>query len=107
MRVAKKLEPRAETERIYRRVSTGLVTYGDKINAINTILLTRKYKLFADRISVSALYSLSIAAAVALVISTLGMSIPSFVYGLWHVGWCVALRYVSRKTFAEDKKESK
>ena len=107
MRVAKKLEPCAETERIYRRVSTGLITYGDKINAINTILLTRKYKLFADRISISALYSLSIAAAVALVISTLGMSIPSFAYGLWHIGWCVALRYVSGKTFEEDKKENK
>ncbi len=107
MRVVKKLTPRAENERIYRRVGTGLVTYGDKINAINTILLTRKYKLFADRISVSALYSLSIAAAIALVISTLGISIPSFVYGLWHLGWCVALRYVSRKTFEDDKKETK
>lgn len=105
MRVVKKLEPRTETERIYRRVGAGLVTYGDKINAINTILLTRKYKLFADRISISALYSLSIAAAVALVISTLGMSIPSIVYGLWHIGWCIALRLVSMKNFEEEKKE--
>ncbi len=107
MRVVKKLEVRPESEEIYRRVSTGLVTYGDKINAINTILLTRKYRIFEDKIAVSALYSLSIAAAVALILTTLGIALPSFVFGLWHIAWCIALRYVSRKTFTEDKKDNK
>lgn len=107
MRVVKKLEPRAEADKIYRRVSAGVITFGDKINAINTILLTRKYKQFSNRMLVSALYSLSIAAAVALIIATLGASLPSLVYGIWHIGWCAAIRIVSRKNFTEEKKDNK
>ena len=105
MRVVKKYEPRTETERIYRRVTAGVVTYGDKINAINTVLLTRKYKHFAERISISELYSISIAAAAGAILSVFGVSLPSFVFAVWHVGGCAVLRLVSKKTFAEDKKE--
>lgn len=107
MRVVKKMNPASDRDIIHRRVSAGVVTYGDKVNAINTILLTGKYKAFAEKISVSALYSISLGAAISVILSVLGVSLPSVVFGLWHVAWCIALRYDSRKTFALEKKSNK
>jgi hypothetical protein len=107
MRVVKKMNPASDRDIIHRRVSAGMVTYGDKVNAINTILLTGKYKAFAEKISVSALFSISLGAAISVILSVLGVSLPSVVFGLWHVAWCIALRYDSRKTFALEKKSNK
>ena len=107
MRVVKKLEPLSERGIIHRRVSAGMVTYGDKVNAINTVLLAGKYKAFSEKISVSALYAISLAAAGSLIFSVLGLALPSFVFGLWHLAWCGALRYDSRKTFSPEKKDNK
>ncbi len=107
MRVVKKFEPRVDTEKTYRRVSAGVVTYGDKINAINTILLTRKYKEFADSVNITELYAVSIAAAAGALISVLGVGLPSLAFGLWQAVWCVGLRLVSRKTLIPEKKEDK
>ncbi len=106
MRVVKKLKPDEEAGRIYRRVSAGVVTYGDKINAINTVLLSRRYKAFAERLSISALYSISAGVVVTAILAVLGVTLPSLVFGLWHIGWCVALRAISRRIFPRDKKEN-
>ncbi|MBQ8320834.1 MAG: hypothetical protein IJX92_00530 [Clostridia bacterium] len=105
MRVVKRLEPKPDTAKIYRRASASVVTYGDKINAINTILLTRKYKSFSDKLAIAELYSMSIGAAVAAVASLLcATAIPSLAFGLWHVLSCVVLRFVSKRVFLGEKK---
>lgn len=106
MRVVKKLKPDDEAGRIYRRVSAGVVTYGDKINAINTVLLSRRYKAFSERLSISALYSISAGVVVTAILAVLGVTLPSVVFGLWHIGWCVALRAISRRIFPRDRKEN-
>ncbi len=103
MRVVKKLTPRSDIGKTYRRASAGVVTYGDKINAINTILLARKYRGFSDSTAIAELYTVSIAAALGALISVLGIALPSVVYGALQALLCVALRLVSRKVFAEQK----
>ncbi len=105
MRVVKKFIPRVDSDKTYRRVSAGVVTYGDKINAINTILLTRKYKEFSEKVAIYELYSMSIAAAIAALLSVFGVGLPSVVFGLWHIIGCVALRFISRRSFILEKKE--
>ena len=105
MRVVKRLEPKPDADKIYRRASASVVTYGDKINAINTILLTRKYKNFSDKLAIAELYSMSIGSAVAAVASLLfATAIPSLAFGLWHVLSCVVLRIVSKRVFLSEKK---
>ena len=105
MRVVKRLEPGSDDEKIYRRVSAGVVTYGDKINAINTILLARKHRDFSERVAITELYAISLAAAAGIILSVLGVTLPSIVYGLWHIAWCYALSLSSKRAFAVDKKD--
>lgn len=105
MRVVKRLEKRPDTDKIFRRASARVVTYGDKINAINTILLTRKYKSFSDKLAIVALYAMSIGSAIAAVASLISASaIPSAVFGIWHILSCLVLRLLSKKVFVGDKK---
>ena len=101
MRVMKKYYPKTEEdEKTYRRVSAELVTYGDNINAINVILLTKKYKKFSEQLSGTELYAATFTAAVAAVLSILGVStIPVIVYSIWQLAWCVVLRLASKRAF--------
>lgn len=105
MRVVKKLEPTHGSDKIYRRVSAGVVTYGDKINAINTILLARKHRDFIERASITELYAISLAAAAGIILSVFGVTLPSIVYGLWHIAWCLVLSVASKRVFSVEKKE--
>ncbi len=112
MRVMKKYVPLSEDEgKLYRRVSARLVTYGDKINAINTVLLTKKYKKFSERLSGTELYATAIGAALAIVLALCGMtSIPAVIFSLWQIAWCVVLRLASKNTFpiiSKDKENDK
>lgn len=101
MRVMKKFHTKSEEdEKTYRRVSAELVTYGDHINAINVILLAKKYKKFSEQLSGTELYAAVFTAAVATVLSIAGVStIPVIVYSIWQLAWCVILRLASKRAF--------
>ena len=101
MRVMKKYHPISDDEyKIYRRISAEVVTYGNNINTINTVLLTKKYAEFAEHLSGTELYSTVFTAAVAAVLAITGVSvIPVIVYALWHVAWCLVLRIASKRAF--------
>ena len=104
MRVMKKYHPLSEEgEKLYRRVSAELVTYGDKINAINTVLLTKKYKKFAHQLSGTELYASVFGAAIATILAILTfigtISVPVAVFGVWQIALCVVLRLSSKRVF--------
>ena len=106
MRVMKKLTPRGVEDKLYNRVSAGIVTHGEKINAISTVLLAKKYKKLTDRLAVSELYAMGVGAALALLLSLFGMKgVPTVIFGLWQIAWCVVLRFVSKKALLKDKSE--
>ena len=108
MRVMKRLVPGSDGDQLYRRVSAGIVTYGDKINAINVMLLTKKYKKFAERLRSSGIYATVGGIAIATVASFLGIAeIPVFALGVWQLLWCLVLHISGQKTFSVGKSDDK
>jgi hypothetical protein len=101
MRVMKKYDPVSlDDSKIYGRISAELVTYGNTINTINTVLLTKKYAKFAEQISGTELYSTVFTAAVAAILSLFGVtSIPVIIFSLWQLAWCIVLRIASKRAF--------
>ncbi len=106
MRVMKKYTSDSEDDVLYRSVSAGVVTYGDKINAINVILLAKRYKKFGENVANMELYAMGAGVALAVLLSLLGMTaVPSIVFGLWQCAWCVVLSIAGRNTFNDGKSD--
>lgn len=101
MRVMKKFEPISpDDNKIYRRISAEFITYGNNINIINTVLLTKKYAKFAEQLSGTELYATVFTAAVAAILAITGVtSIPVIVFALWQLAWCIVLRVASKRAF--------
>jgi hypothetical protein len=100
MRVVKRTTPDVGTEMIYRTVSAGVVCYGDKINAINIVLLAKRYKKLIMRMKNIEMYAMGAGLGLGVVISVLGMfAVPSFVFGLWQLAWCAVLAIASHTVF--------
>ena len=111
MRVMKRLVPGSDEDKLYRRVSAGIVTGGDKINAINVVLLTKKYKRFSERTAKSEIWAMGVGVAIAAILSLAGVLTNPWLLPLavlWQVGWCVVLHLSGMKTFiSESDKENK
>lgn len=85
---------------VYRKISAGMVTHGDKNNAINMILLSKRYARLQSRLSVTELLAMAVGGVLAIVLSLGGMSlVPSFALALWQAAWCGVLHFISVKTF--------
>ena len=93
IRVMKKYIPRTSEEQIYRNVDSGLVTYGDKTNAVNMILLAKKYIALQSKFSAYELISMIMGAVIAIVISVGGFfTVPEILLALWPAMWCIVLK---------------
>ena len=106
IRVLKKNTVIIGEDKIYRRISTGVVTSSDKIDTINVLLLSKKYTRLMKALSIMELVSMGVgcAAAIALAIAgALGIS-SAFFFG-WHAIWFLVLYIISRKSFTLKKKE--
>lgn len=85
---------------VYRKISAGMVTTGDKNNAINMILLSKRYARLQSRLAVTELLSMTVGGVLAVVLSIGGMSlVPSFALAAWQAAWCGVLHFISIKTF--------
>ncbi len=92
MRVVKRTTADTHTDMIYRNVSAGVVSYGDKVNSVNIVLLSKKYKKLLLRMKSIELYAMGAGLGLGVLLSLLGMfTVPSFVFGLWQLAWCVVL----------------
>ena len=106
VRVMKKLSPKLEEEKLYGRVSAEIVTYGEKINAISALLAAKRHKKLIDRLKMSEIYAMGAGTVLALLISILGIKgVPMLAFGLWHIAWCVVLRFVSKRALIKDNEE--
>ena len=85
---------------VYRQISSGMVTHGDKNNAINMVLLSKRYARLQSRLAFTELIATAVGGALAIVLSLGGMSlVPSFALALWQAAWCGVLHFISVKTF--------
>ena len=85
---------------VYRAISAGMVTHGDKNNAINMILMSKRYARLQSRLAVTELIAMAVGGGLAIVLSLGGMAlVPSFALALWQAAWCGVLHFISAKTF--------
>ena len=100
IRVMKKYTPRSTEEKTYRRIDSGIVTHGDKGNAINMVLLAKKYASFQSSLEATELISMIVGAVLAVVLKIGGMMVlPATLLALWQVVWCAVLVVRSKLFF--------
>lgn len=100
IRVLKQYNADSADSALYRKISAGAVTLGDKNNAINMILLAKRYASLQSRFAITELLSMGVGAALAVLLTVGGMAmVPSFALAAWHVIWCGAIHFISRKSF--------
>ena len=106
MRVLKLYAP-LKDEKVYGRVSAGMVTYGDKLDAASMIILSKKYNSFSLHVKFAELCAAGIGLLLALVLSIIGFSSRStvLVATLWQVAMCIAMRILSKVIFLKDAKK--
>ncbi len=104
LRVIRRNTPHSHDNPLYNQVSIGAVTLGDKANAINTILIAKKYEGLESRLIVSERIALAVGGALAFVLSLGGMFVvPPLALAIWQAGWCGALHIISRRSFPLGK----
>ena len=102
IRVVKLYNPLGE-EKVYSRVSASMVTYGDKLDAANMVLLSKKYKKFSDYIRFSEICGMSVGVVLALVLSFIGFSrLTVIISAIWQVVWCLGLHVLSKTIFLKS-----
>ena len=105
MRVLKLYAPLKE-EKVYSRVSAGMVTYGDKLDAASMIVLSKKYKLFSLHTRFAELCAAGIGVILALVLSLIGFSrVTVLIATLWQILMCGVMRILSKSVFLKDVKK--
>lgn len=109
IRVMKKYNlPSAEAP-VYDRLDGGIVTLGDKTRAINVILLCKRYRTFIQKVeqlvSLLCICGASFGAVSALFLSSL--SLPIWVFVLWHCAWIGAVAIMAHSTFRIPKTTQK
>ena len=106
IRVMKKYVPRSAEDKTYRCIDSGMVTHGNKDNAINMLLLAKKYASFQSSLAATEFISMIVGAVLAVVLAMGDMFvIPATLLSLWQVVWCVALYVRSKLTFQAPPKD--
>lgn len=105
MRVMKRKTVGQNTDKIYPRISAGIVTAGDKVNAIKLILLSRKYKRFSDKLEKAVAITMASGTAAVTLLSFFGItSIPTLILGAVQLAACGVLWLFSKRKFEISKK---
>lgn len=108
IRVLKKQNLPSSEVRLYSRVSLGLVSVGDKTNIINSVLLSKRYASFHEKLSLIEVPLVIGGAFAGLLLSLLvKSSIPSLVISLWYVAWSVGVALAGSRLFGRKKEKNK
>ena len=87
----------------YKSVSASLVSVGDRSNAINSVLIAKKYASTVNRFKISEIISMAVGGVLAAVLTIGGMTlVPSVALGAWHAIWCFACYFISKKCMRFD-----
>ncbi len=99
IRVIKLRDVKSSESVVYKSVSAGMVVTGDKNNAINAILLSKKYAALQSRFAITQFISMTVGGVLAAVLAIGGMSlVPSFALAAWQAVWCGALHVISKRS---------
>jgi hypothetical protein len=105
IRVMKQTDSSKGSDKIYRRISSGVVSVGEKSSLINMILIAKRYVDFLSGLSLTELVSMIVGSALAVVLAIGGMIfVPALALALWQAAWCVVLGFISFHSFGGKKK---
>ncbi|MBO7304723.1 MAG: hypothetical protein J6V09_05830 [Clostridia bacterium] len=105
IRVLRHTNPYGTDDPIYRSVSAGLVSFGDKMDAVNMIVMAKRYARLQSRMAFTELVAMAVGAVLAAALALGGMiAVPAIVLALWHAAWCGALHIISAREFRALKK---
>lgn len=108
IRVLKRSDCSYADKPLYRKVSAGMVTQGDKMNAVNAIILAKRYAALQTRLAKTELLAMTVSAVMAAVLALGGMILtPSVFLGAWQAAWCGALHVVSARTLGTHRKNKR
>lgn len=108
IRVLKKQTLPDGEDKLYHRVSAGIVTTGDKIDVISMLLLCKKYVRLQQRLSIVELSAMAVGATLSVVLAMSGMMVvPSFVLAAWQLAWCGVMIFMSHRTLKSSKDKNK
>ena len=101
IRILKKQNSPINDDPVFGRLSAGLVTLGDKMNAINTILLAKKYVRLQSGFNMLESISLIFGSLLSAIIAIAGVasSVPSVLFAVWPLIWTVIIGAISKKIF--------
>ncbi len=81
IRVMKRRTAPSDDNTVYRRVNCGGVVLGDKMNAVTSLLLTKRYAKMSSEISVFELASTSVGAGLGIVLSLASLgALPTLIF---------------------------
>ena len=100
IRILKKTSASDSENTVYRKISSGMVSLGDKTSLINTILMTKKHAKLQKKIKLWEICLMCAGAAFGVVLSVLGLNDYPIALCAWQAAFCAALHIVSKKTFS-------
>ena len=103
MRVMRKYTLPAVDDKVYRRVSAGIVTLGNKLDAVSMVLHAKKYNAYQSALSTSELIAMLAGTIVAVMFAVTGsLSVPMLAFGALQLVWCGYL-YLRTHYIFKDK----
>lgn len=107
LRVMHKSVPLSEDKKVYPRISAGIVTLGDKTNAINMLLLSKKYVRFQKTLQSTATAAAAAGGIAAVLLSLFGALVPTLFLGIWQGAWIAVLAVLAGRTFPSGVKKNR
>ncbi len=100
VRILKKLDSPSNDMTVYHRVSAALATNGEKLTAVEMLLLAKRYNALETRLAVTELIAGGVGAALGLLLAIGGMlAVPTVALAVWQAGWCGVLHFISSRSF--------
>ncbi len=100
IRVIKRTDSPLDEAVTYSKITAGLVTLKDKENAVNMLLMAKRYVHLQSRLAVTELIAMAVGGTLAAVLSIGAMTaVPTLIFAAWQAAWCGVLHFVSAKSF--------
>lgn len=106
IRVMKKNTLPPKEEKVYHRVSAGIVTLGSKLNAINMVLISKRYARYHAQGVSSELLAMLFGALLSVIFALTGIfAVPVLILGAVQLAGCAYLYARTIRAFRDKKKD--
>lgn len=104
IRVMKKYNLKSGEDKTFKRVSAGIVTSGDKLDAVSIVLRAKKYVKLIKALSIAAIVAMASGCVLAAVLAILGvLAKSSLIFLGWQLFWCLAFCVAGYASFSINK----